>query len=1166
MYEVAISAAAETQQPELCASMFELFLRDCVREGWEPAQPTMLEALVRTCKVGAILEDSLCIISKPEQRSTLITGLLAASATVGNADWEVATLAQAASMLRPSNLAEAVMRAQACLNLIHAPPSASACAAPSDVKAAVVAALQDLLYAPRGSLNLELLGLPSSTRDALVLALLGTGTSNAPRAQLRSLVILLLNLAPAYDGVGVQALTCQHAIAAAAATQQHERCAFVFKLFLRTCKRNGWEPTRPAMLKDLVRTCDAGTIVEDSLGILSKPEQRSALITGLLVASARVGNAGWAVATLAQAATMPCPSSLADAVPLVQACVDLLDAPPSGFASVPASGVAAAAAPALQAAFYASGGSPNLELLHGLPSSTRDALVRTLLSTGSDVASLALLRPLVLDLSPSQHEAEQLLSDCHLLSTSPHLLRKMASPSPPYLDRPTGGDQPQLLVSFLEEHVAGSPSSPGAAGDDSSSGGGSRALLASIQQADWRCLVSGMLDMCKGDKAITRATTRIVEMALAASARPQAGGNVEARLVAETRWVVMEAMFAPKKLRHAAAVGVARNLLLGLQGHGWYLHASACRGQGVAADDGTQAEVVHECAGLLAGLGRERSLTSDRAEAVAVRDSLPPCITDLCASLAQLGGRWANITCSQAGGDAAQALLFAAEACHKRCDVPLVDLLCAHLSSVSKEVPTRLAELVLEAVADLEVLDLGAPLLRALRLEPDRWGSDRAAEVAREQLLELPTAERCAALCLLLSAAPTWPGIEPGTAARALVEVAELLPMCAADGDLRTMQPLVLAAYREAAALAASLAAATQSDSTGADAQHLHLDPRQLYAAAARSAGVAVSGSSAGATSVPPSVSTVLDLLAVCNTAQLPLEAVQLALSVLDGKQPLDRSSSSSSSGEVGGELEPAPPLDEQCVAAEAMAIANGARFFHSSLTVFLALLRRRGTSGVDSAGAMQMVLDAINDPSASQDEQGRLLSELIDERIGAVSEEGYYAMEEAAAGGHASCAIVARYVWLARMRGHQWRLPSSWTVPAVAESSAVEEHPLDSSASGDDDGGGVSNSVGIERVAYYGGKEMTAVDRQLMERLHPGSAIVWCESGGTGGRAPAQFLCKSIRRGAFDCVYIETRWAGHGDVGKVVQACRQWCVPFQQVSPHVKCKLKAEARPQQHG
>jgi hypothetical protein len=103
-----------------------------------------------------------------------------------------------------------------------------------------------------------------------------------------------------------------------------------------------------------------------------------------------------------------------------------------------------------------------------------------------------------------------------------------------------GGQQPQLLVDFLEEHVAGTLSSPEVALDASSSGGGSLASLATIEQVDWRRLVSGMLDMCKGDQAITRATTRVVEMALAASARPQAGGSAEARLVAETRWVVME--------------------------------------------------------------------------------------------------------------------------------------------------------------------------------------------------------------------------------------------------------------------------------------------------------------------------------------------------------------------------------------------------------------------------------------------------------------------------------------------------------------------------------------------------------------------------------------------------------------------------------------------------
>ncbi|KAG1664423.1 hypothetical protein FOA52_009745 [Chlamydomonas sp. UWO 241] len=450
----------------------------------------------------------------------------------------------------------------------------------------------------------------------------------------------------------------------------------------------------------------------------------------------------------------------------------------------------------------------------------------------------------------------------------------------------TGGGQPQPLVSFLEDHIAGS-----------------------MQQADRQHLVSGMLDMCKGDQAITRATTRVVEMSLAASARPQAGGSVEARLVAEPRWVIMEAMFAPKRLRHAAAMGVARNMLMGLQAHDWHLRASARGGQGSAAADGAEAEVVRECIGLLACLGCEHSLTSDRAEAVAV--------------------------------------------------------------------PTRLAELVLEAVADLELWDLGAPLLRALRLEPNSWGSDRAAEVARKKLLDLPTAERRVVLCLLLSAALTWPGIEPGTAARALVEVAELLPMCAADGDLRTTQRLVLAAYREAAALAASLAAATRRDDTGADPPHR------------------------------------------CTS----ILAVHLALSVLDGKLPLDRSISESS----GGEAEPVLPLDEQSVAAKAMSIANNARFFRGSLTVFLTLLRRRGTSGVDNACVLQMVLDAINDPSASEDEQGRLLADLTD----AVGEDTYYVMEEATAGGQAGCAIVAGGQWLASMRRHRWSLPSSWAVPA---------------------------------------------------------------------------------------------------------------------------------------
>jgi hypothetical protein len=80
--------------------------------------------------------------------------------------------------------------------------------------------------------------------------------------------------------------------------------------------------------------------------------------------------------------------------------------------------------------------------------------------------------------------------------------------------------------------------------------------------------------------------------------------------------------------------------------------------------------------------------------------------------------------------------------------------------------------------------------------------------------------------------------------------------------------------------------------------------------------------------------------VAVCDAAQ-PVEAVRLALSVLCGKLPLD------SSGR-----EPAPPLDEQSVAAAAMAAANSAFFFRGSLTVFLALLQRRGTSGVGNAGA----------------------------------------------------------------------------------------------------------------------------------------------------------------------------------------------------------------------
>ncbi|KAG1672563.1 hypothetical protein FOA52_010664 [Chlamydomonas sp. UWO 241] len=910
----------------------------------------------------------------------------------------------------------------------------------------------------------------------------GTGLSNVSHAQVVTRVSLH-ELASTYEGVQFLAESYERTIAAAAATQQPDLCAGIFEMFLRACERNGWESARPAMLKALVRTCDVGTILEDSLGIISKPEQRSALITGLLAASAKVGSAGWAVATLAKAASMPCPSGLADAVSRVQACVDLLDTSPSSSSSVPScDDVAAAAAPVLRTLLFAPSGDPNLELLRGLPSTTRDALVRTLLSTGSRAASLALLRPLALDLSPSQREAEQLLSDCHLLSTSPHLLLKMASLPPaagwpgwgrslltalqqvPFEQRGSalaaGGESvlaqlllhdtgrhqhPQLLVSFLEEHMAtGVASSPGAAVDDSSGGGISAAPLASMQMADWRRLVSGMLDLCKGDQGITHATTRVAEMALAASARPQAGGNVEARLVAETRWVIMEAMFAPTKLRHAAAVGVARDLLMRLQSRGWYLHASAS---------------------LVQGLGCERSL--HRNEAVAVRESLQPCIADLCAWLAQLGGRWANIMCSQAGGDAAQALLFAAEACHKHCDEPLVDLLRAHLSSVSKEVPARLAELVMEAVADLEVFHLG---------------------------------------------------IEPATAARALVEVAELLPMCAANGDLHTTQPLVLAAYSEAAVLAASLAAATRCDGSGVAPLPLHLDPRQLYEAAARSVGVDVPGSISGATSVWPSWSTVLDLLAVCDAAQLPLEAVHLALSVLDVKLPLGRSSSSSSGG---GGAEPALPLDEQSVAAEAMAIANGAYFFRGSLTVFLALLRRRGTSGVDSAGAMQMVLDAVNNPSASEDDQRRLLSELTD----AVRDDGYIIMEEAAAGGLSGSVVVAEGDWLASMRGHQWPLPSSWAVPAAAESRALApEHLPDSSASGDDDGSDVSSSAGVERVAYYGGREMTDVDRQLMERLHPGSAIVWCESDNTGGRAPAQGLCKSIRRGAYNRVYIDTR------------------------------------------
>ncbi|KAG1672555.1 hypothetical protein FOA52_010655 [Chlamydomonas sp. UWO 241] len=495
------------------------------------------------------------------------------------------------------------------------------------------------------------------------------GTNLSDVRQLQSLVSLL-QLAPAYDGVKVQAETYELTITAAAATQQPELCASIFELFVRACERNVWEPVRPALLEALVRTCDVGTIVEDSLGILSKPKQRS------------------------------------------------------------------------------------------------------------DATSMASLRPLVLDLSPSRRGAKLLLSEHLLLSTSPHLLLKMASLPPadgwpgwgrsllsalqqvPFEQRAGalaaggasalaqlllhdigGHTQPQLLVSFLEEHVAtGVASSPGAAVDDSGEPGISAAPLASIQQADWRRLVSGMLDLCKGDQAITRATTRVVEMALAVSARPQAGGNVEARLVAETRWVVMEAMFAPRKLRHAAAVGVARDLLMGLQSRGWHLQASASLVQGAAAPDGAEAEVV----------------------------------------------------------------------------------------------PTRLAELVLEAVADLELWDL--------------------------------------------------------------------------------------------------------------------------------------------------------------------------------------------------------------------------------------------------------------------------------------------------------------------------------------AESALAPEHLTDSSTS-EVDGSSVEG-----RVAYYSGMEMKAADRQLMERRHPGSVIVWYESDDTGGKAPTQRLCKSIARGVYVRVYIDIRWSGHRSTGQVTRKCRQWRVPFQTLSPQVKSKLKAEARPQQQG
>ncbi|KAG1679694.1 hypothetical protein FOA52_006213 [Chlamydomonas sp. UWO 241] len=843
--------------------------------------------------------------------------------------------------------------------------------------------------------------------------------------------VSLLQLAPTYEGTNVLAETYQLAIGDAAAMQQPELCASIFELFLHTC---------------------------------------------------------------AMAASMPFPSSLAEAVMRVQACLDLLDAepldllgaPPSGSASIALSDVAAAAAPVLQGLLFAPSRGPNLEMLRELPSGTRDALVRSLLSTGSHAASLAPLRLLVLDLNPSQREAEQLLSDCHLLSTSPHLLLKMASLPPAggwpgwgssllaalpqvpseqraialaaggasmlaqLLLQETGVDQPQLLVGFLEEYVASMPSSHGAAAADSSSPGGGGTLV-SIPQADWRRLVSGMLDMSKGDEALARAATCVVEMALAASARPQAGGSAKARLVAETRWVVMETMFAPRsrKLCHAAAMGVARKLLVDMQSH---LHATASSGPWASAEAEAeaQAEVVCECAGLLAGLGCERSLVADRKEAVAV--------------------------------------------------------------------PARLAEVVLEAVVDLEVWDLG---------------------------------------------------VEPGTAACALVEVAERLPMCAAGGNPRATQTLVLAAYREAAALAASLPVPMRHGDTGAAPQPLHLNARQLYEAAARSAGVAVSGSGADATSVRPRASTVLDLLAACDAAQLPLEAVRLALSVLDGKLSLDisissdsgSSGSSESSGGGGAEAEPAPPLDEQSVAAEAMAIANSAHFFHGSLTVFRALLLRRGSRGVDSAGTLQMVLAAVNGP-LSVSEQGRLSAEVVD----AVGEDGFYAISDygtAAAGGQAGSPVVAGNEWLARMRRHQWRRPSSWAVPAVAESStAADEHPPDGSASVEDGGSEAGSGVGAERVAYYGGMELKVVDRQLVEWLHPGSAVDWYESDDTGGMAPGQCLCERIRRRVhYTRVYIDTRWSGHGDTQLVMRMCRTWRVPFQLVSPQVKSKLKAETR-----
>ncbi|KAG1663241.1 hypothetical protein FOA52_004442 [Chlamydomonas sp. UWO 241] len=677
--------------------------------------------------------------------------------------------------------------------------------------------------------------------------MLDTGLSGVSFKQLEALVSLL-ELAPAYEGIEVQAETYELAMQAAAYAQQPELCASNFLLFLRTCVHDGGEIMQPVMLEELVRTCNVGTILEESLGIVSNPEQRSALITGLLTSIAGVGSADWAVAVLAQAVSMPFPSSHSDAVSQVQACLDLLDAPPSGSAS----DVAAAVAPALRALLYAPGGGPNLELLHGLSGATRDALMRSLLLL---LLMMMMMMMMMMDITVCVTPVMILLAALEQVPVEQRgsaLAAGGASALAQLLFCDTGVDQPQLLVSFLEEYVE-TGSSLAVAVADSGKGSGSRASSpATIQQADWRRLVSSVLVFSKRNEALTRATARVIEMTLAASARPQAGGSVEARLVAETRWVVME---------------------------------------------------------------------------------------------------------------------------------------------------------------------VGAPLLHALRLEPDSWGSDRAAEAAQKRLLDMPTAERRAALCLLLSAASTWPGIEPGTAARALVEVAQLLPMCAADGDLRTTQPLVLAAYREAAGLAASLASATQRDGTDSTIQPFHLDARQLYMAAARSAGVAVSGSSAVA-----SASTVIDLVAACNAAQLPFEAARLALRVL-GKLTLDSSIPSSGSRSSGvGRAAAALPLDEQSVAAAAMAVANAAFIFRDSLTVYLALLQWRGTSGVDDAGALQMDLAGVNDPSISEDEQKWMLAKLTD----AVTEDGNWTMEEAAAGGgKAGSPIVAGREWLRRMQGHQWRLSS---------------------------------------------------------------------------------------------------------------------------------------------